>query len=368
MCADQQQDGESGCGGDRRSLGSGLIARRHPIAARILRRWRELTGGRGVRDGERRAVVGCSGGVDSVALAAVLALLEPRPVIVHVEHDVREDGSAQMDRDLVEGLAKRLGCGFVCERVAVRGLGGNLEHHAREARYRVLSRVARAHGIRFVVTGHHGDDQLETVLMHLLRGSGVRGLGGMAEKRSLGEGLELVRPMLGVSREEIEGLCAEHGLNWREDPTNADEGYLRNRLRAQVLPMLKGIEPAVVERVAGSARSCRRAGELIEAVVRDGAVRAASKEDGAWSWGRDALRGEPEAVLGELMFVFVRDELGSVGADSMTRRAVEDAVGAIKSDGTDPRVHRVGPMVVEVRAGEVKFLSAGPGEAGGGRR
>ncbi len=305
--------------------------------------------------------------MDSVALAAVLALVEPKPVIVHVEHDVRDDGSAQMDRDLVEGLAERLGCDIVCERVAVRGLGGNLEHNAREARYRVLSEVARAHGIKYVVTGHHGDDQLETVLMHLIRGSGVRGMGGMSERRTLEEGVELVRPMLGVSREEIEGLCAEHGLEWREDPTNADEGYLRNRLRAKVLPVLKEIEPRAVERAAGSARSCRRAGELIEAAVRDGVVSAAKRKDGAWSWGRDALRGEPAAVLGELMFVFVRDELGGQGADSMTRRAVEDAVGAIKSDGTDPRVHRVGPMVVEVRAGEVVFLSAGPGDEGGRR-
>lgn len=336
------------------------ISRNHPVAARILRRWRELTGGKSVRDGDRRTVVACSGGADSVALAAVLAMVDPKPVIAHVVHDIRDDGLAIADRDAVKQLASSLGCVFVEHAVLVKEQAGNLEHNAREARYGALYEIAGEVGAKIIVTGHHSDDQLETVLMGLIRGSGIRGMGGMSAIREMGN-VSIVRPMLEVSREEIEALCIEAGLSWQHDHTNDDEGYLRNRIRHSVLPMLREIEPEVAKRASGAARSCREANELVERVVLSGIVSQATQAKDEWSWTRDELRDESRAILAELVFVFVRDVLDGVGADSINRRSIEGYIRAVKSDDTDPREHRIGPIVVDVHARTVVISVAGAG-------
>ncbi len=337
-----------------------MISRNHPVAARILRRWRELTGGKGIRDVDRRTVVACSGGVDSVALAAVLALVEPKPIVAHVVHDVRGDGVAIADRDAVKRLAALIGCDFIERRILVKKQGGNLEGNARRLRYGALGEMADEVGAGFVATGHHGDDQLETLLMRMMRGSGVRGMGGILERVEMDEmiGVVVVRPMLGVSRAAIEALCVEAGFEWVHDATNDDVGLMRNRIRHEVMPMLRAIEPGLTEKVAGLARSCFETSDFLEEVVRDG-VRWDGHCDGdVWWWDRDRLQCEHRAVLAELMFVYVHDVLGGVGADSMGRRAVEGCVLAIKSEATDPCVHRVGPIVVTVRGREVVFSPA----------
>jgi tRNA(Ile)-lysidine synthase len=336
----------------------GGISRNHPVAARILRRWRELTGGKSVRDTERRAVVACSGGADSVALALVLSLIEPKPILGHVVHDIRDDGSAIGDRDTVAGLARTLGCGFVERRVEVAGLDGNLEHNARVARYRALSEIAEEVGVGFIATGHHSDDQLETMLMHLMRGTGVRGMGGVSPIREMGA-IKIARPMLEVTRADIEGLCTEAGHGWRHDHTNDDLGYLRNRVRSELIPVLRKIEPEIALRASGLADSCRATSGVVEQIVRDGLVGDGERTGLDWSWSRQVLRGQPEAVLAELMFVYVREVLDGVGADTINRRVIEGVVRAIKSEDTDPHVHRVGPIVVDVDARKVAISVAG---------
>ena len=334
-----------------------MISRNHPTAARILRRWRELTGSKTVRDAERRTVVACSGGADSVALAAVLAMVEPKPIIAHVLHDIREDGSAIADRDAVEQLAGLIGCEFMERSIAVRAQAGNLEQNARAARYEALCEIAEQVGARCIVTGHHADDQLETVLMRLIRGTGVRGMGGMSPIRKIGT-VSIVRPMLDVTRQEIESLCGDAGLSWQHDHTNDDQGYLRNRIRHSVLPILREIEPEIAARASGMARSCRMANELVSQVVCEGVGASATRSNGQWSWTRDELRDVPEAVLGELVFVFVREVLDGVGADSILRRAIEPYVRAVKSNDTDPHIHRIGPIVVHVQAKSVAISVA----------
>ena len=340
----------------------GMISRNHPVAARILRRWRALTGGKAVRDVDRRTVVACSGGADSVVLAAVLAAVEPRATIAHVVHDLRGDGSAQRDRDAVKGLAAVLECDFVERAVAVKGAGGNLEGSARRLRYKALEEMACEVGAGFVATGHHGDDQVETVLMRMMRGSGVRGMGGIGERVEMGD-VVVVRAMLDVWRVEIEALCVEWGLEWVHDATNDDVGYLRNRIRHEVMPMLREIEPGIGDKVGGFARSCGQTSDFLARAVREGVGSEAHRDGDRWRWERARLRRAHRAELAELMFVFVEDVLGRVGADSMGRRAVEACVLAIKSEDTDPCVHRVGPIVVRVDARIVVFSVAGASDS-----
>ena len=337
------------------------ISRNHPFAARILRRWRALSGGKGVRDADRLTLVACSGGADSVALAAVLAMVEPKPVLAHVLHDIRDDGSAEKDRDFVRELAKQLGCGYLERKVEVRACGGNVEGNARRLRYRALCEMADECGARYIVSGHHCDDQLETLLMRLMRGTGVRGLGGVSPKRSVGNQV-LLRPMLEVGREEIVSFCQQAGLAWREDPTNEDVGYLRNRIRHEVIPVLKNVEPAIASRGMALSESSRQMSEAIERVVEQGYVSEIEVGRGEWCFDRHRLRVETPAVLVELIFAFARHEMDSVGVDSINQRSLDSFISGVKSDEVEPRSYRVGPIVVSVRARKVEMKIAGGNE------
>jgi 2-haloacid dehalogenase len=122
--------------------------------------------------------------------------------------------------------------------------------------------MAQAHGCRYIATAHHADDQLETVLMRLIRGAGPRGMGGIRAVRSLGQegpegrGVRVVRPMLGMSRDEAVRICTDAEWVWREDASNRDESFLRNAIRARVIPEIKAIRPDAAERAAFFATVC----------------------------------------------------------------------------------------------------------------
>lgn len=327
------------------------------VAARILRRFRALTGGKSVRDHARQSIVACSGGADSVALASVISKMNVRPVLVHVLHDLRVDGSAQADCDFVEQLAQQLGCEFVKQAVEVRAMPLNTEANARNARYQALIDVANDRGIKWVLTGHHADDQLETVLMRLMRGSGIRGMGGISECRMM-DGVSILRPMLGVSREEIVGYCQANGLSWREDPTNQDQSLLRNHIRHEALPVLKEIEPDIAQKTTGFIQSCIEADEVIDQVVRDTLMPSLVQHGENWEWSRNQMRRQLRGVLSAVPFLYCRIVLDSVGMDRISRGQVDEFVCSTKSDQTDPREHRVGPIIVRVDAHRVRFQPA----------
>ncbi len=328
--------------------------RREPTARRIVRSWRALTGGRAVADADRRTLVACSGGADSTALAVVLASAGGGGggvVLGHVVHDLREEAETLAERDRVAGLAARLGVGFVEANVAVRGQPGNAEGNARRARYRELERLAFEAGCPFVATGHHADDQLETVLMGLLRGAGVGGLGGVRPRRALGvngaegsRGIELVRPMLEIGRADAERLCACAGVDWATDPTNADVSRFRAALRHSVLPGLTAIRPTGAARAAETARQMREIGDLLETLA--GALLArAVQQRGEICWERSELAGAHPAVVSAALRLGFTELHGGRLADRLAARSVRRVVEAIgcvggaNDDGNGTRTH-----------------------------
>jgi tRNA(Ile)-lysidine synthase len=201
-------------------------------------------------------VVGVSGGPDSVALLLLLASLGVRPLVVaHLNHQLRGPES-----DADEAFVRRLHASLVeqghpdlrlcCSQLDVAAIaeaeGENLEGTARQERYRWLAEVARQQGLHHVATGHTLDDQAETVLHRLLRGAGLQGLRGIAERRPLADDVELVRPILDVSRAEVLAFLQEAGISACEDSSNVDLKYTRNRIRHQLLPYLEEhFNPAV---------------------------------------------------------------------------------------------------------------------------
>lgn len=213
-------------------------------------------------EGER-LVLAVSGGMDSVALLHLVLecpWVDPGKVTVaHFDHALRAESVDEAG--FVVGLCRDLGVDVVQKRWLDPQGRGNLQARAREARYCFFAEVAVQSGSRVVATGHHGDDQVETFLEHLLRGSGVRGLAGMSSTRSISPGLRLIRPLLVFFRDEIHQWM--RGRDWREDPSNHSEKYKRSQLRHELLPVMVAVAPwAKRQLVETSARMARADGAL----------------------------------------------------------------------------------------------------------
>jgi tRNA(Ile)-lysidine synthase len=205
-----------------------------------------------------------SGGPDSVALAHYLSQ-RARPLglsvrVLHVHHGLR-GRAADADAAFVLRLAAALGLPASVVRVDARAAaarrGAGLEDAARALRYAALSKEARRRGCSVVAAGHHLDDQAETVLLNLLRGTRLSALGAIAPSRPLAAGVALVRPLLPLSRAEVMTYLARHDLPHRRDRTNDSEAFARNWLRRSVLPALEKRQPRVKEHLAGIAAQVR---------------------------------------------------------------------------------------------------------------
>lgn len=222
-----------------------------------------------------RVAVAVSGGVDSVVLLDVLvrtagwhgAVLS----VVTVDHGTRADTAAEAA--FVEALAQEHG--LPCLRVDL-ALGPASQDACRRARYAAF----HALDVDRVALAHHQDDQAETVLINLLRGTGPAGLEGMTRRRG-----RYVRPLLDVSRHAIAAYAEERGLAWREDPSNASERYLRSRVRHELLPLLEDLRPGATVAVARSATLAAEQGAVLDALVPDD------------PWSRAWIAEGPEPVV-----------------------------------------------------------------------
>lgn len=204
--------------------------------------------------------VALSGGLDSMALLRLARDWTAQQNVAlyafHVHHGLSENADAWLAHCAAACAA--LGIPFDHRRVAVEKGKSGIEAAARKLRYAALGEMCQAHGARLLLTAHHLDDQAETVLLQLLRGAGPAGLSGMdAANRAPGllgdPELVMARPLLGVSREELEAYAKEEGIAWVEDESNLDARYARNALRHTVMPALAASFPGFQQRVARSA-------------------------------------------------------------------------------------------------------------------
>ena len=202
-------------------------------------------------------VVACSGGADSVALLVLAAEAGLAPVAVHVDHGLRADSAT--DVDVVRRGAESLGVAWRSVRVAVGG-GPNLEARARDARYGALQVARDELGATAILVAHTADDQAETVLLNVLRGSAAAGLAGMAPRRGT-----IVRPLLGLRRADVRAVVTARELATVEDPTNADVRWRRAWIRHEVLPMLgQGADRDPVPVLARQADLLRAESDLLD--------------------------------------------------------------------------------------------------------
>lgn len=282
-------------------------------------------------------VVGVSGGPDSVCLLHALAGLRgtagPQLVAAHFNHGIRGE-EADEDQRFVGSLCAAWQVPLRVDRVDVPGLAErhklSLEEAARRARYTFLARTAQASGTRYIAVGHNADDQAETVLMHFLRGSGLAGMTGMRPVSPVSEyhlldlepgGLQIVRPLLGVARGEIEAYCAEHGIVPRQDLSNLDTQYFRNRVRLDLLPELEGYNPAIRATIRRSAEVAAGDYEIVQ-VAAELAWKLTVRQETARGLVFDARtwRGMPlglQRMLLRRAIARLRPKLREVGFDGI---------------------------------------------------
>jgi tRNA(Ile)-lysidine synthase len=223
-------------------------------------------------------LVALSGGVDSTALLAALAMEAPKGLrlrAIHVNHGIHPNSGKWSEH--CRGLARQLAVPLEVAAVKVSRSGGaSLEAAAREARYTVLERTLEAG--EFLLTAHHEDDQLETVLLQLFRGAGIAGLAAMPAIARFAAGWH-ARPLLSRSRDELVEWVRGAGLSWIEDDTNSDETLDRNYLRRRVLPLIRARWQGVASAVSRSARHAAEGQRLLDMVARGDVERAANGAD-----------------------------------------------------------------------------------------
>jgi tRNA(Ile)-lysidine synthase len=234
------------------------------FARALLREWRKLK----LPLSDAVAIVAVSGGADSVALLLALDELTKanklniRIVVAHLDHRLRKKSAddARWVKHLVTQLGHEVSIKRVPVKVLARRSGDNLEQAARVARYEWFAEVAQKRGADIVLTAHTLDDQAETVLLNMLRGSGTDGLSGMEPVRLLnatGKKM-LARPLLAwAGRRDTESFCRSRGIDFRRDEMNEDETFARVRVRRQLLPMMRSFNPRIIEALARTAELLR---------------------------------------------------------------------------------------------------------------
>ncbi|MFG2110569.1 tRNA lysidine(34) synthetase TilS [Micromonospora chersina] len=318
-----------------------------PVAAVRLAVRRALAG----LPGAGPVLVACSGGADSLALAAATAFVAPRlgrrAGLVTVDHGL-QPGSAERAEQVARWAA---GSGLdpvEVVPVTVAGRPGGPEAAAREARYAALVAAARRHDAAGVLLGHTRDDQAETVLLALARGAGPRGLSGMPARREL-DGVPLLRPLLDVPRDDTREACAALGLTPWADPHNVDPVYARSRVRADLLPALvEALGPGVVGNLARTARLLAADTAALDDLAAAALTEVRAAEGGLSVEGLAAL---PAAVRTRVLHAWAR-ELGAPPA-ALSHRHVA-ALDALVTDwhGQGP-AHLPGGLPVRRQAGRL---------------
>ena len=237
-------------------------------------------------------LIGLSGGADSVAL--LTALLPDirsgriRAEAVHVNHGLRGEAS-DGDEAFARKLCETEGIPFTAYHPDLRDRKD--EKSAREARYRCFAQRMSETGADALLLAHHADDQAETVLMHLMRGTGPEGLSGMAVSSSV-YGFTVIRPMLKLRREEIREALKSDGIEWREDATNTEDTYLRNRIRHRLIPEMEKISADAAVRIARAAQLTAEDNEALN-LEADKLMRDFSRGE---LLDAEAVKGQPSAL------------------------------------------------------------------------
>ncbi|MGY8752447.1 MAG: tRNA lysidine(34) synthetase TilS [Phycisphaerales bacterium] len=276
--------------------------------------------------GDQDVVIGVSGGADSVALLLLCVAgslqesAQYKIVAGHIHHGLRADSDDE--QIFVETLCKNLGVECITKRVTVSPINGSLAAGARDARYEALLAIAQESNCSAVAVAHHAQDQLETMLMALCRGGGLRKLSGIALARPLSPDINLFRPLLHVEKIELEEICTLANTQWCQDPTNNDVSTPRGRLRKDVIPVLRELWNASDRHAANASTLLHAAADVFHASVLDGCI-----------WNRD--------VLAELPFPIINATLQQAIGERATFETIHSISEAVIDSNTNARTFQL---------------------------
>jgi len=315
----------------------------------------------------RHVMVACSGGPDSLALAAVASYFARRG---HVDGHPVTVGAAVVDHQLQDGSAaiaartaktlQELGLSPVEVRtVTVGGAGMGPEAAAREARHAALEAAAAEQGAEAVLLGHTLDDQAEQVLLGLARGSGTRSLAGMRPTRG-----KLLRPFLGLRRADTEEICAVEELDPWHDPTNADPAFARSRTRVEVLPHLEEkLGPGVAESLARTAAILQLDADYLEDVAESTFASLVERDDGGLSLPEEALR----ALAPAIRFRVIAKAAADVGGQQPSYQRLLAAEALLRRQGSAGPVELPGGVsAYRLSLAQLEESKGNPGPAAAG--
>lgn len=290
---------------------------------------------------EGKWVVAVSGGVDSVVLLDLVAqqmINDQRSkinvLVAHFDHGIRPDSAE--DAAFVSQLAAKYDLAFFTERAEL-GAGAS-EAAARKARYGFLRRVQKEQGADGIITAHHEDDLLETMILNLQRGTGSKGLSSLRSTN------EILRPLLGFNKSEILGYAKKHGLKWHEDATNADDSYARNRVRHQLLPKISDNEKQAL--LLTSKKASKLNAEIAELVCV-----YLSSQPSKDTLDRERFRDLPDEVKAEVLVHWLRRETSV----EVSRQMIERLVAAIVAGRNNSMVDVARGYSLRIARSEVRL-------------
>ncbi|MDP7004877.1 MAG: tRNA lysidine(34) synthetase TilS [Phycisphaerales bacterium] len=288
-----------------------LSVRRHHLVATVRKAL-----------GDQDVIVGVSGGADSVALLLLCCAAASQDsanfnvVATHIHHGLRK--SSDEEQVIVEQLCKQLEITCISKKVTVNPINGSIAAGARKIRYETLGNIATELNVNAVAVAHHAEDQLETMLMALCRGAGLRKLSGMATIRPLCGNVNLYRPLLHVEKQNLIKVCQLANFNWCDDPTNIDPTTPRGRLRNDVIPVLRELWPAADKHAANASTILHAAAESFDSIVPRGN-----------EWDRSLLAELPSPVIDATL----QQAIG----EHATFETIQSITAAVIDESTEPR-------------------------------
>ncbi|MBL4701459.1 MAG: tRNA lysidine(34) synthetase TilS [Phycisphaeraceae bacterium] len=290
-----------------------------------------------------------SGGADSVALLRAMTAIAQRRrwklqlVVGHVQHHLRDE--AEDEAHFVQALATSLNLPYIRRDLDIPKTG-NTEALARTQRYDALRSMAKTHHCTAIVTAHHGQDQLETLLMRLLRGSGLRGLAAMSWQRPLTDDIRLLRPMLAASRELVLEFLNHIKQSWCEDPSNTDITRLRARLRQTVIPELLNIRPDLPQQIVTTTNQIQAVNDLLDTQCQHAMTACQSSKtasQGVLQYNRKALKALDPTLQNMVLRQILLD--AGLGADRIGANQLQQFGKMIRDQDGSTRQMKFGPQI-----------------------
>ncbi len=320
-----------------------------------------------------RIVLGVSGGADSICLLHVLGCLrseyELTLVIVHINHGIRGD-EAERDEDYVRELCGKEELPFLSFHCDVRALadreGMSEEEAGRKVRYDTFLQVCKTYGCNKIAIAHNKNDHAETVLFHLFRGSGLRGLTGIDAVRVFPgdfSDIILIRPLLGVTRSEIEAYLGREGIGYLTDSTNLTEDYSRNKIRHRILAYASGeINSRSIDHIAEAAGTLREIEDFVRGNIRRSCEALLRREEAGCRIGIRELGGE-HIVIQKGIIRLILEELSGGGKDLEAKHV--EAVLSLLEKESGKQVHLPGGLTARQEYGDIVIQKPAQKRTGG---